>query len=213
MPNLKKINLLKELIIVDNNELSQALTSNKKFGIVVDGSIKYSPFETKDIFIYQGKFSPALVRVQNKQELLGPNYQIEQEKESILIKANNAWQDIINYNLPNCDYANTSDSGVNEFGDEKMEDMSWMIIDFDVTYKEMITFLEKNVEITLLCMQGDEPSQFSSIGYFDNISAAQNTFYDFCQSVIVDKLANDADYTYDYLDEDQIEAVEYFKAK
>lgn len=213
MPKLKKINLLNEVIIVDNKELSEAFSSNNEFGICLDGSIKYFPFQTQDIFIYQRKPSPKSAVDLSKQDLLGSNYQVIQEAQRILIKAGDAWQDIINYNVSNCDYNNISGKEVTEFKNEEIEDMSWMIIDFDVTYMEMFIFLEENVEITLLCVEKDEPYQFSYMGYFADLDATRKVFYNFCQDAIKDKLANDADYTYDYLDEDQREAVSYFKAK
>lgn len=219
MPKLKKINLLNETILVNKIELSKAFSSNKQFGITINGNIKYLPFESHDIFIYQGQILPktdtdsSIAKATNKHNLLGSNYQVLEKNDSILIKAGNAWQDIINYNVPHCDYNDTSGNEVTEFSDKNMEDMAWMLIDFDVTYKEIFEFLEKNVDITLLCIEDEEAYQFSGIGYFDNIATARKTFFNYSQSIIKDKLANDADYTYEYLDEDQIEAVEYFQAR
>jgi len=216
---MRKINLLNEIISVSDQELSQAFTSNKKFGITVNGEIKYAPFKPIDIFIYQSKVrleAPTVLSVpqlKRKQELLGSNYQVLEEGERILINAGNAWQDIINYNIPNCHYDNTSGEGANEFADKEIEDMGWMLVDFDINYREIVEFLEENTDITLICIEHEEPYLSSSMGYFNNIEETQKIFYDFCQNVIKDKLANDPDYTFDYLDEDQREAVEFFKAK
>ncbi|HIC42753.1 MAG TPA: hypothetical protein EYO73_00195 [Sulfurimonas sp.] len=91
--------------------------------------------------------------------------------------------------------------------------MAWMLIDFDVTYKEIMDFLEESVPMTLLCIEVDEPYYFSAIGYFHDIKMTQKIFYSYAQNTIKTKLLNDPDFTYDYLDEDQVEAVDYFKAK
>ncbi|PHR56673.1 MAG: hypothetical protein COA44_07425 [Arcobacter sp.] len=200
-----KINLLKETIPVNSKQLSQAFISQKAFGISINGSIKYPPFQSQDIFIYQSS-------AQNKQDFLGSNYALVEEKDHFLIKAEDAWPDILTYNLDHCDYNNTTSlKEVTEFRDEKMEDMAWMIIDFDVSYKEIFAFLEEHTKITLLCKQKNEPYEFSYMAFFDDILETQKIFYEFCQGIIKGKLSNDPDYTYDYLDEDQIEAVEYFK--
>jgi len=216
---MKKINLLNEKIIVSTQELSQALSSHKEFGITVKGEIKYAPFERLDMLIFQDKISPqrasalSMPKPRTKQELLGKEYQVLEDDERTLIKCGCAWQDIINYNVRNCDYDDTSGDGVTQFADEKIEDMGWMIIDFDVSYKEMVEFLEENADITLLCIENEEPYQFSGMGYFNDIDATQKLFFDFCQKAIKDKIENDPDYDFDILDEDQIEAVEFFNAK
>ncbi|MDF1879876.1 hypothetical protein JHD50_00940 [Sulfurimonas sp. MAG313] len=210
MQNLKKINLLQENIIIDNEELSKAFASDTRFGITINGSIKYTPFNEKDIFIYQGHIS-AQEKVKNTQDVFGKHYLIQKEETHIIINAAEAWTDILTLNLGNCDYAHTLGDGVTEFKNEEIEDMSWMIIDFDVSYKEMIEFLERSTNITLLCIQDDEPCKFKSIAFFDDVLLTQKIFFSFCQNIIKDKLANDPDYTYDYLDEDQVEAVAYFQ--
>lgn len=217
--SMKKINLLNETIAVSNEALCQALISNKEFSITINGEIKYPPFEPTDILIYHKEVSSEdqsevnLLKDSNAQELLGPDYHLEEENDSILIKAGNAWDEIINYNIHNSHYHDLSGEGVNEFSDQKIEDMGWMLIDFDTSYKEILAFLEENTDITVICIEQEAPYQSSSMGYFDDIEEAQKTFYDFCQTIIKDKLANDPDFTYDYLDEDQQEAVAFFNAR
>lgn len=217
MSSIKKINLVTQDICVNTQALSQAFSSNKAFGIVLDGNIKYTPFNNQDIFIYQREISSASCQKnstqQTNQELLGIQYQLKEEGDNTFIQAKSAWQDIITYNLSHCAYDVTTNKEVSEFKHETIEDMSWMLIDFDITYKEMIEFLESNTEITLVYIENTDGSEFSGMAYFDNIKTTQKVFYTFCQNVIKDKLANDADFTYDYLDEDQREAVKYFHAK
>jgi len=209
-----KVNLLKDRITVNKKELLHAIESKKQFGITLSGDLRYFPFDKKEIFIYQGQLSASSSASATKpQDFLGENYEVTPKEETFLINAAKAWQDIITYNVPYCHYHDTCENGLTEFLDETLENMGWMIIDFDVTYKEMLEFLEKNVSTTLLYIQSDEPYYFNSIGYFDDIKTTTEIFFTYCQEKIQDKLANDPDYTYDYLDEDQQEAVAYFKAK
>jgi len=86
-----------------------------------------------------------------------------------------------------------------------------MIIDFDVSYTEMIEMLEENADITLVCIEREESHRFSSMGYFTNIEETRKIFFDFCQNIIKEKISKDVDYALELLDEDQREAAEYFK--
>ncbi len=216
---MKKINLITEIIVVSNTELTQALSSNKEFAITVKGEIKYAPFETTDMFIYKGRITPetttglSIPKPLLKQELLGKDYQVVEDGERILIKAASAWQDIISYNTANCHYDDTTGDGIDVFKDQEMEDMGWKITDFDVSYRTLVEMLEDRADVTLLCYEQEEPYQFSGLGYFDDITQAREILFKYCQEVIKDKLANDSDYSEDMLDEDQEEAIEFFKIK
>ncbi len=210
---MKKINLLNETIIVSKDKLTQALRSNEEFGITLKGAIKYPPFDPADIFIYQGKIlSKTLSTIDSsKQALLGADYTVVEDNSRLLFKAGDAWQDIIAYNVHHCDYSYTSEESVTQFADEEIEDMGWMIIDFDVSYKELIQMLEEKADITLVCVEREDPYRFSGMGYFNDIEATRKILFDFCQNIITEKINNDADYALDLLDEDQHEAAEFFK--
>ena len=215
---MTKINLYNEIIIASNTELSQALGSNKEFGITIKGEIKYAPFERSDVFIYQGTNTPqpasalSIPKPQSKQELLGKDYQIVEDDERILIKAANAWQYVINYNVRNCDYDDTTGDGVGEFGDKELEDMGWMITDFNVHYRTLVEMLEEKTDITLVCIENEEPYQFSGMGYFNDIEHARKVMFDYCQLTIKEKISHDPDFAKDELDDDQLKAAEFFKA-
>jgi len=216
---MKKINLYEEIIAVDNKELSNALSSNKEFGITVDAKVVYAPFESTDIFIFKGTITPSsstsvsVPKELQKQELLGKNYQVVEDGDRVLIKAAAAWQDIIAYNVENCHYDDTTGDGVDVFKDNELEDMGWMITDFDVSYRELVEFFEEKADVTLLCIERDEPYQFSGLGYFNDLTQARKLLFDLCKKTIEDKLANDPEYAEDWLDEDQEEAIEFFLGK
>ncbi|MBE0498302.1 MAG: hypothetical protein IBX43_03570 [Campylobacterales bacterium] len=214
---MKKINLFNEIIITSNTELSQALSSNKTFGITLKGEIKYAPFEPSDIFIYQGKVAPqsasalSLPKSQSKQELLGKNYQVLEDDDRVLIKAGGAWQDIINYNVRNCHYDDTTGDGVAQFGDEELEEMGWKVTDFDVSYRVLVEHLEEKADVTLVCIESLEPSyQFSGMGYFNDMALARKVMFEYCQETIKEKISNNPDYAKETLDDEQLETAEFF---
>jgi hypothetical protein len=202
---MKKINLFNEIIIASDMELSQALSSNKTFGITLKGEIKYAPFEPSDIFIYQGKVTP-----QPASALSLPKVQSNDDR--VLIKAGGAWQDIINYNVRNCFYDDTTGDGVAQFGDEEIEEMGWKVTDFDLSYREIVEHLEEKADITLVCIESLEPSyQFSGMGYLNDAALAKKVMFEYCQQNIKEKIFNNPDYATEMLDDDQIETAEFFK--
>ena len=216
---MKKINLITEIVIVSNSELSEALSSNREFAITVKGEVKYTPFEATDMFIYKGKITPeanadlSIPKPLLKQELLGKHYQVVEDGDRVLIKAGAAWQDIIALNTENCHYDDTTGDGIDVFKDTEMEDMGWKVTDFDVTYRTLVEMLEEEADITLLCYEQEEPYQFSGLGYFNDLPQAREILFNYCRKTIRDKLATDPDYAEDMLDDDQEEAMEFFKIK
>lgn len=209
---IKKINLLNETIAISNDELTQVLNSHKEFGITLEGEIRYKPFDPANIFIYQGKVTPPSQHSLSAPgpEHLGTHYEIIENDERILVKAGNAWKDVISYNLHHCHYDNMDGEGVTQFADEEIEDMGWMIIDFDVSYAELLKMLEEKTDVTLVCVESEnDPYRF--MGYFNDIKESRKVLFDFCQNIIKDKIANDVDYALDLLDEDQCEAAEFFQ--
>lgn len=143
---------------------------------------------------------------------MGSNYQTVEDDDRILIKAENAWQDIINYNVRNCHYNDTSGDGVAQFGDTEIEDMGWKVTDFDISYRELVEVLESKADITLVCIEHEEPYQCSGMGYLNDIEGTRKIFFDFCQDLIIEKISNNKGYALDELDDDQREAAEFFKA-
>jgi len=216
---MKKINLITEIITVNSAELDKALNSGQEFAITVKGEVTYAPFNTSDMFIYKGLITQEVLQDLNvpanllKQELLGKYYQVVEDGERTLIKAGAAWQDIIGFNTANCHYDDTTGDGIDVFKDQEMEDMGWKITDFDVNYRTLVEMLEVDADVTLLCYEQEEPYQFSGLGYFDDIKQAREVLFNYCRKTIRDKLATDSDYSTDMLDDDQEEAMEFFKVK
>jgi len=124
---MKKFNLVKEIIVVDSNKLLQAVNSKKRFAITHKGDIKYAPFDSKDIFIFQSSddtkpISSTSLGTIDYTALFGNTYQIVEDGERILIKAAGAWKNIIEINIENAEYDDTSSDGIAEFSDKKLEE-------------------------------------------------------------------------------------------
>ncbi len=204
---MKKFNLFKEIIIVQKPALLQALNSSKVFGVTIQGEVKHEPFGDKDIFIYQGKAEIT----DDFTKVLGKNYQLVEDEERVLIKAFSNWQELIGVNTPRATYDDTTADGVGEFSNKGLENVGWQVTEFNVRYRELVEVLEEKCEGTILCIEQEEPYQFSGLGFLANDEEATKTLYDYCQNVVKEKLANDDDFDREDLDEDQEEAAEFFK--
>ena len=213
---MKKFNLFKEIIIVDKSVLLQALNSSKTFGITISGEIKYEPFADKDIFIYQAKHTPAPTSalspaaIPSLESMLGKNYQLVIDDERVLVKAFSNWQALIGVNTPRASYDDTTGDGVAEFSNKKLENIGWHATEFNVKYRELVELIEEKCEGIILCIEQEEPYQFSGLGFITNDDATEKIMYEYCQKFVKDKLENDDDFDKDDLNDDQEEALEFF---
>ena len=203
---MKKFNLFNEIIITQKSSLLQAINSSKLFAININGDIVYEPFTDKEIFIYQGK--PEIV--EDFINVLGKNYQLVDDGDRVLIKAFSNWQELIAINTPRASYDDTTADGVAEFSNKDLEDIGWQITEFNVRYRELVEVLEENCEGTILCIEQDEPYQFSGLGFIANDDEAKKVLFEYCKSIVKDKLDNDEDFDKDDLDDDQEEAAKFF---
>ena len=198
---MKKFNLFKEIITVEKASLLKAINSSKVFAITISGEIKHEPFGDKDIFIYQGKYTPepsnALkpAATPNLESMLGKFYQVVVDEERVLIKAFSNWQTLIGVNTPRASYDDTTGDGVAEFSNKKLEDIGWQATEFNIGYRELVEVIEENCEGTLLCIEQEEPQyQFSGLAFLSNDTHAEKFIYEYCQAKVKDKLKNDDDF-------------------
>jgi hypothetical protein len=213
---MKKVNLFKEIIVVDKQELLNAINSQKEFGIKLDGSITFSP--DNDIVIFKGKYTPKnstplAPKPLKIEEFLGHNYKIAEVDGKIGIKASGAWQDIIKINYDKASYDDTTNEGVNEFDDKDLEDIGWWADEFDIKYRELIDVIEKQCDGTLLCIEQEKPYQFSGLGFIKDKKQAYEVLYKYCQEKISKIIKEDPIYSKENLSDDEKEALEYFDIK
>ncbi|MDD5212125.1 MAG: hypothetical protein PHV62_06900 [Sulfuricurvum sp.] len=210
---MKKFNLFKEIIVVKRSDFMHAINSSKKFAIAYDGQIAYEPFEPNFISIYEGSI-PAVSPLNTNlarpiANMLGDNYRIVEDDDRILIKATPAWQSIIGFNRGRSLYDDTSGDGIAEFADKTLETIGWHATEFNIQYRDIVDQFEEKIDGILICIEQEEPYQFSGLGFIFDIKAAQKLAFDYCVTVIKDKMVNDPDFA--TLSGDEEEAAEYFK--
>ena len=214
---MKKFNLFNEIIIVEKQSLLNAINSTKIFGININGEIVYEPFNEKEILIYKGSHAPqteiSLTPSNNISlvTILGKNYQVVEDESRVLIKAFSNWQELIGVNTPRSSYDDTTADGVAEFSCKELEDIGWQATEFNISYRTLVEVLEEKCEGVILCIEQEEPYQFSGLGFLANNEDASKVIFEYCQKHVKDKIDNDDDYKRDELDDDQLEALEFFK--
>lgn len=204
---MKKFNLFQEIIIADRNSLAEAINSGKLFGIRVDGNICYEPFALNDILVYRGTPNSNFPI----EAAFGKNYQILEDDERVLIKAFSNWQEIIGFNTQRATYNDTTADGVDEFSTKEMENIGWHASEFNIKYRTLVDILEEKCDGTLICIEQEEPYQFSGLGFVDDLENARDVLFDFCQREVKRLIAEDEDYAQDNLNDDELEAAEFFK--
>jgi hypothetical protein len=212
---MKKFNLFKEIIVVSKSEFLHAANSSKTFAITYNGKIVFEPFESDLISIYQGSV-PALSPLSTTlsrpiSSMLGDNYRVVEDDDRILIKASGAWQNIISYNQKRALYDDTTGDGIAEFSDKTLEDIGWHATEFSISYREIVEQFEEKCDGILLCIEQEEPYQFSGMGFVSNLKQAQEIAFEYCVTAIKYKLENDEDFA--TLTDDEEEAAEFFKAQ
>jgi len=214
---MKKFNLLKEIIVILRSDLLKAINTNQEFAINIKGEVVTPPYADKEVFVFKGKASAPKVsalsmpKPQTIAEILGQNYKVVEDEGRVLVKAAGNWQELIALNTPNSDYDDTTADGVAEFADREMEQIGWYGDEFNVDYREMVEELEAKADGTVLCIEQEEPYQFSGLGFLYNIEEAKTILFDFCQSKAKDKMENDPDFAADNLTDDEEEAAKFFK--
>ena len=203
---MKKFNLFKEIIIVDKPTLIDAINSNKPFAINIKGEIKFEPLDDNEILIYQGK--PEIV--DNFSQVLGKNYQLVEDEERVLIKAFSNWQELIGINTPRASYDDTTADGVGEFSDKELENIGWHATEFNIDYRTLVEILEEKCEGIVLCIEQDDPYQFSGLGFIADNSHAKEVLFDYCKNIAKELVENDTDFAKENLTDDEEEAAEFF---
>ena len=216
---MKKFNLLKEIIVVLRTDLLKAINTNKEFAINYKGEVVMPPYAEKEIFIFKGKAEApkasalSVPKPQTIAQILGNNYKVVEDEGRVLIKAAGNWQELIGINTPNSDFDDTTADGVAEFADKEMEQIGWYGDEFNIDYREMVEELEDKAEGVTLCIEQEEPYQFSGLGVIFDTEGARKTLFDFCQTKAKEKIENDPDFAIDNLTDDEEEAAEFFKLK
>jgi len=209
---MKQFNLFNEIIVVSRSDFMRGLNSNKNFAISYTGDVVFAPFPADLISIYEGIIPPVSPLATNLArplaDILGKNYRIVEDDDRILIKAAAAWQSIIGFNRLRALYDDTTADGIAEFSDKTLETIGWHATEFNIQYRSLVDLFEEKCEGIVICIEQEEPYQFSGLGFVFNIEVAQKLAFDYCTNIIKDKIANDEEFS--TLSDDEKEARDYF---
>ncbi|MEN8146470.1 MAG: hypothetical protein ABFR02_02495 [Campylobacterota bacterium] len=215
---MKKFNLLKEIIVIARDDLHKAINTNQEFAINHQGYVLTPPYAKSEVLVFKGTAEApkasalAIPKPQTIAQILGSNYKVVEDEGRVLIKAGGNWQELIAINTPNSEYDDTTADGIAEFATKEMENIGWHGDEFNIDYRDMVDELESKVEGIILCVEQEEPYQFSGLGMIHDIEEAKKVHFDFCQALVKEKLANDPDFAADNLTDDEEEAAKFFKA-
>ncbi len=217
---MKQFNLFNEIITCNRQELLKAINTTRLFGITTKGEIVYAPYKENEILIYEGQHTPkptnALMpsKAQSLEEIMGKNYQVLEDDNRVLIKAFANWQELIKVNAERASYDDTTSDGVDRFTDEDLEEIGWQAVEFSIPYRVLVEILEERVSGTIFCIEKEEPSyQFSGLGFIDNNKEAYEVLFEYAKSKIKDVITHNENFKDEYLSDDQLEALEFFKLR
>lgn len=215
---MKKFNLFNEIIVMSKNELLQAINSGKTFAVNIHGKVQFPPYADNEILIYEGVHSAAqnvgiaMPKPLNLETALGKDLRVVVDDDRVLIKAAPAWQSIIKLNVPRASYDDTTGDGISEFSNKDLEDLGWHATEFNISYRDLVELIEEHSEGTLICIEQQEPYQFSGLGFIEDNKKSYELLYSYCQEKIKELMQNDEDFAKENLTDDELEAAEYFKA-
>ncbi len=205
---MKKYNLFNEITIANKSQVIQAINKDEVFGINIKGEVVFAPFDIKEIFIFKDKITN---KSKSVQDIFGKNYQVVEDGERLLIKAFSNWQALIAINTPNASYDDTTADGVGEFEDDDLEGIGWNATEFNISYRTLVEVLEEKCEGVILCIEQEEPYQFSGLGFLADDKEAYDVLLEYCQKHIKKLMSQDKDFAKENLDDAELEALEFFK--
>ncbi len=205
---MKKFNLFNEIIIASRSQVLQAIKKNEIFGINIKGEVVVAPFDTQEIFIFKDDIKQT---PQSIQDIFGKNYQVVEDEGRLLIKAFSNWQALIAINTPNASYDDTTADGVAEFGDKDLEKIGWYATEFNISYRTLVEILEEKCRGVMLCIEQEEPYQFSGLGFIADNKEAYDVLFEYCQKHIKKLMNQDKDFAKENLEDDELEALGFFK--
>jgi outer membrane protein OmpA-like peptidoglycan-associated protein len=205
----RKINLLEESFELSNALFSKALQSNREFGITIDSEIDYE-FNKDKIYIFWGKGS---ILNQSK-EPLGKGYKVALNFVKATVSAKNGWDRFQEINKSRAIYEDISADGIDSFNDQRLEDIGWNSIEFNIQYRDLVEYLEEfGKGIIVAIERHEEPYMFSGLGFMSDSDLEFNReiLFDFAKSKIEEKIKAELDEykKYGFSDEES-EALEFF---
>ena len=142
-------------------------------------------------------------------KVLGDNYEVKDEGDTVSIDAGRAWQELMDINEPFALYCDTTADGIAEFNDKELEDLIWYSCEFGLNYREVADHLEKSIEGLVLCIETEKPYNFNGCAFVEDIETARAEAKKFLKSAIEEKIEKGEMDTENLSDEEE-EALAFF---
>ncbi len=211
---MKKINIKNLKIEINLTSLLSAIESQKCFDIDVDGKIyinKSIPKNKVIIFSSKEQKISDSIDIQTKaKNLFGSDYKPQIVGSICIITPLSSWMKVLDLNKQTMLYFDHQTDGVEYFEFPEIEDIGWNAVAFDITYRQLCTFIEKNCEGTFLFY--DNEVHFNGFVVVDDLDKVKEILMKYICQFINEKIKN-KEIDLSEIDDEQSEALEFFKVK
>lgn len=209
---MKQIHIKEIKTQININEILNAVSLNKKIEIDIDGKVYIDEeADLKKVIIFKlenfEEYSSMLdikVLVKN----IFNDYKPLLSGNNCTLNLLPAWQKIIFLNQNRMLYFDHQTDGVELFEDKELENIGWLSIVCDVSYREISDFIEANCNGTLVYY--DNEIQFNGFVIVDDINDVRKKVKDFISNRIKEKIEEDL---IDIDDDEVLESLEFFNIK
>ena len=208
-------NLMKEPVKVDKKAFFDAVNAQKTIAITPDGNILEGEIDSLPAqpYVFLGRpkslVGSAATKPTPLSQILGNNYEVRDEGDTVSIYAGRAWQELLSANEPFHLYQDTTSDGITEFSDKILDEYIWYSCEFGINAREVAQCLEERVEGTLLCIENERPYSFTGCAYVDDIVEAREKAFEFIKEELKKHMAEDEIVPDDLTGEEE-EALRFF---
>ena len=208
-------NLIKEPVTVDKKRFLNAVNAQKPIAITLNGEILEGDSESLPAqpYVFRGTpkslVSSSVTKATPLAKILGDNYEVRDEGETVAIYAGRAWQELLAANEPFALYQDTTADGITEFSDKELDELVWYSCEFGINAREVAEFLEKEVSGAVVCIENERPYNFNGCAYVDDIETARKKAFDFIRETLRARLEKE-EIEIDTLEEAEEEALRFF---
>lgn len=209
---MKDINIKDLKIEIELSGLISAIDSNNSFDIDVHGTVyENNTIPQNEVVIFsstKGQTSKMLDMKTKVKNLFGKDYKPQIVGSKCILTPLPSWMHILDLNKNTMLYFDHQTDGVEYFEHKDIEDIGWNAVPFDIKYREICTFIEKNCEGTFLFY--DNEVHFNGFVVVNDVDAVKEQLAKFVSDLIHEKIKSD-ELDAENMDEDQADSLEFFK--
>ena len=211
---MNEINIKDLAVTIEISSLLNVINSKKEFEIDAMGNVYESneaPVTLPLIFRGTVKSDSKILDIKTIiANTFGKDYKPTVDASSCVLYPLGAWQNIIGLNQERMTYFDHQTDGVEVFEDKELENIGWNAIPLDITYREISEFIEASCDGYFMFY--DNGMHFNGFVIVDNIEKTRKDVTKYLKTTIKEKIENE-EIELDYLDDEQIESLEFFGFK